>query len=74
MMMNFCMIVSIHAPSEGSDAQLAISGYETDGFQSTLPVKGATASTPLAGIQVTVSIHAPSEGSDEAGRKSTRRY
>ena len=37
--------ISIHAPREGSDSWPAWSGLPTSGFQSTLPVRGATTVT-----------------------------
>ena len=58
-------IVSIHAPGEGSDQpQDGVRSHH--GFQSTLPVKGATCRQEAAERDGDVSIHAPGEGSDTA--------
>ena len=58
------VIVSIHAPREGSDIKRGSRGMILHVFQSTLPAKGATG-VALACRQLTdVSIHAPREGSD----------
>jgi len=60
--------VSIHAPREGSDLFATVGAPIIKLFQSTLPVRGATARTVLQLANSGVSIHAPREGSDNAGR------
>mgnify|MGYP004441631819 CR=1 FL=1 len=57
--------ISIHAPREGCDIMLKRSDDMTQ-FQSTHPVRGATAG--LGGYQANqlISIHAPREGCDNA--------
>ena len=57
-------IISIHAPREGSDGNHVIAFIERQGFQSTLPVKGATVFLPVLSDVAKISIHAPREGSD----------
>ena len=56
--------ISIHAPRAGSDhiadAQSVIDGV----FQSTLPVRGATAMAAQLDLIFAISIHAPRAGSD----------
>ena len=55
--------ISIHAPHAGSD-QLALDLKIVSGFQSTLPMRGATRHQwPLANPCI-ISIHAPHAGSD----------
>ena len=57
-------LISIHAPSEGSDhiKKYMFQGHEL--FQSTPPVKGATQKDIEISYVALISIHAPSEGSD----------
>ncbi len=57
--------VSIHAPRERSDEQLQAVVRQMV-FQSTLPVRGATAVPALVHSVPVVSIHAPRERSDAA--------
>ena len=58
------VIISIHAPREGSDDLDAFTKTAKGGFQSTLPVRGATAGGGFCFEGVYISIHAPREGSD----------
>ena len=39
------MLISIHAPREGSDVEPALFQHPIEGFLSTLPVRGATRGT-----------------------------
>ena len=58
------LLISIHAPREGSDETLQSflkGNYE---FLSTLPARGATRRHRLQGDGNFISIHAPREGSD----------
>ncbi len=58
--------VSIHAPGEGSDTGLpGVVIDQVDGFQSTLPARGATPVQCSTWRSINVSIHAPGEGSDD---------
>ena len=59
--------ISIHAPREGSDPLVDIAQSSRFLFQSTLPVRGATASVEVQEVNETISIHAPREGSDVHG-------
>ena len=57
-------MISIHAPREGGDAccwHRASSAWE---FQSTPPVRGATADLIAVHLHLVISIHAPREGGD----------
>ncbi len=56
--------ISIHAPRAGSDESRFIKSINTDIFQSTLPVRGATFHARLYCPESTISIHAPRAGSD----------
>ena len=56
--------ISIHAPRAGSDRLQAILCAGARGFQSTLPVRGATAHHANACNGKPISIHAPRAGSD----------
>ena len=59
------MLISIHAPREGSDRDLQLFFKRLRKFQSTLPVRGATLNAGLGHIRdIGISIHAPREGSD----------
>ena len=58
------VLVSIHAPNEGSDTAW-LDSARRNMFQSTLPMKGATKSQFAEAVKQKVSIHAPNEGSDE---------
>ena len=61
--------ISIHAPRAGSDAAEIGMYAVTEEFQSTLPVRGATASAyPMLTVSWAISIHAPRAGSDRRGR------
>ncbi len=59
--------ISIHAPREGSDYKPAYKTGKDGKFQSTLPVKGATAFIFILNAHERISIHAPREGSDGEG-------
>ena len=56
--------ISIHAPREGSDAVMRVGYVDTNGFQSTLPARGATKPLCQSPFAENISIHAPREGSD----------
>ena len=56
--------ISIHAPREGSDAMAGNFPGDDEKFQSTLPVRGATADKDGPEPRQIISIHAPREGSD----------
>ena len=60
--------ISIHAPREGSDAELLRTDDDFKQFQSTLPVRGATIRVNKGPLAPRISIHAPREGSDLAGQ------
>ena len=56
--------ISIHAPRAGSDP-ITVAALQSDGkFQSTLPVRGATAMEEETMAKKEISIHAPRAGSD----------
>ena len=56
--------ISIHAPRVGSDTFVLCIGKYRDGFQSTLPVWGATIRFFVRPDDGKISIHAPRVGSD----------
>ena len=56
--------ISIHAPRVGSDGVHCKHGYMMRGFQSTLPVWGATQNPGNQRRLQLISIHAPRVGSD----------
>ena len=56
--------ISIHAPRKGSDLYWCTGCPAYTGFQSTLPVKGATAALERLEAECNISIHAPRKGSD----------
>ena len=57
--------ISIHAPREGSDHVATNIAFLLEIFQSTLPVRGATAEQFIRQCaKHNISIHAPREGSD----------
>ena len=59
------MIISIHAPREGSDENIDRTLAVQSEFLSTLPARGATYQMRETISQVQrISIHAPREGSD----------
>ena len=60
--------ISIHAPRGGSDASVRSTDPSAPGFQSTLPVGGATATKPENMQGFHISIHAPRGGSDNCFR------
>ena len=57
-------LISIHAPRAGSDREYEIPIPKTNTFQSTLPVRGATAVALCVAKTADISIHAPRAGSD----------
>ena len=57
-------LISIHAPREGSDVNWYLRIVDQGGFQSTLPVRGATSRLTSYRLEQLISIHAPREGSD----------
>ena len=59
--------ISIHAPRTGSDAPANVSGGDAQGFQSTLPARGATRIDGFNLRDADISIHAPRTGSDAGG-------
>ena len=61
--------ISIHAPLTGSDWRPRLPGYLQRIFQSTLPLRGATAAVLIRDYNIKISIHAPLTGSDGAGGK-----
>ena len=56
--------ISIHAPHAGCDAKIEAQGREFQAFQSTHPMRGATAITTIYYIIIIISIHAPHAGCD----------
>ena len=56
--------ISIHAPRTGSDDAVRPPHARHDGFQSTLPARGATLCNQIVAVLVGISIHAPRTGSD----------
>ena len=58
------LVISIHAPREGSDHKTCAYVARYTIFQSTLPVRGATIRLGLSSKIAEISIHAPREGSD----------
>ena len=57
-------LISIHAPHAGSDQLFNILLEHLDVFQSTLPMRGATAFLEIWRKPFLISIHAPHAGSD----------
>ena len=60
----FQAAISIHAPLAGSDQSSVIFITVFRGFQSTLPLRGATPFTYMRSKMSSISIHAPLAGSD----------
>ena len=60
--------ISIHAPRAGSDMVYVDNGKDYRGFQSTLPVRGATGHLCHNALPELISIHAPRAGSDGSGK------
>ena len=58
--------ISIHAPREGCDVEKQTPEAGQKEFQSTHPVRGATADEEAAKKAEEISIHAPREGCDMA--------
>ena len=65
------IVISIHAPREGSDLQRNARETIRALFQSTLPARGATSTRGHLKISRLISIHAPREGSDSSITPST---
>ena len=61
-------LISIHAPRAGSDIQKLAFLSDSLGFQSTLPVRGATQRQKNRWELFYISIHAPRAGSDDEPR------
>ena len=61
--------ISIHAAREGGDAMEHRPRYQLSEFQSTPPVKAATAGNLLVTCAASISIHAAREGGDNGGSK-----
>ena len=61
------MVISIHAPREGSDQLKATVQRPCSIFLSTLPARGATLAYMPHLQKEIISIHAPREGSDLPG-------
>ena len=61
------LVISIHAPREGSDAGARPPFEVSCIFLSTLPARGATRQAFFVVGQSDISIHAPREGSDQTG-------
>ena len=64
----FLLLISIHAPREGSDDLLPWLFDPAYTFLSTLPARGATLVFISTERRQHISIHAPREGSDSGGR------
>ena len=60
-------MISIHAPRTGSDASRSWKPTRRNGFQSTLPARGATDGGRKGADGRGISIHAPRTGSDQTG-------
>ena len=58
------LFISIHAAREGGDAEVQLMIVTFILFQSTPPVKAATAAQKSAGRKNNISIHAAREGGD----------
>ena len=58
------ILISIHAPREGSDFGIVALGARLAQFLSTLPARGATNAPGHPATSGSISIHAPREGSD----------
>ena len=56
--------ISIHAPHAGSDVRPILRSDRAVQFQSTLPMRGATAMMLFTASSFAISIHAPHAGSD----------
>ena len=56
--------ISIHAPRAGGDGRRSMQSNCKGGFQSTPPVRGATARQICEGVSRVISIHAPRAGGD----------
>ncbi len=66
-------LISIHAPCGGSDVRAADRAGMSYGFQSTLPVGGATETMKVMMALIFISIHAPRGGSDPGPQRRRRR-
>ena len=64
--------ISIHAAREGGDAWTTAFMLWTTQFQSTPPVKAATALIVDDEARIPISIHAAREGGDGGNRRSSR--
>ena len=66
--------ISIHAPREGCDVEKQTPEAGQKEFQSTHPVRGATADEEAAKKAEEISIHAPREGCDRGNGLRIPRY
>ena len=57
-------LISIHTPHAGSDFDGVEKDWKNNGFQSTLPMRGATNEPEKCGCVKGISIHTPHAGSD----------
>ena len=64
--------ISIHAPHAGRDAETATVWVKYTKFQSTRPMRGATAKRPIGSRIARISIHAPHAGRDWTSSFSMR--
>ena len=55
-------VISIHAPREGSDCVLWVPADQVEAFQSTLPVRGATAGQVLVSVALVFQSTLPVRG------------
>ena len=58
--------ISIHAPHAGCDQEIREAAREQPPFQSTHPMRGATAPSGVPQVPITISIHAPHAGCDSS--------
>ena len=65
----FEFFISIHAPLTGSDGYIGLPLMQLPGFQSTLPLRGATVGASRRTSNASISIHAPLTGSDSKLRR-----
>ena len=64
------LLISIHAPHTGSDKTAVFKTAKQVQFQSTLPIRGATAPDVRSVSGSLISIHAPHTGSDSSARSA----
>ena len=66
--------ISIHAPRAGRDAGERGNGSEGYEFQSTRPVRGATAAADVKHSTLVISIHAPRAGRDATAHRNKAHF